>query len=318
MNELNDSKALNYSNSSGLRLEFSTVPPDNVAGQVMSKHNETEALWSSADVAAAFGVGVSSIKRWTDQGHLESVKTIGGHRRYRLEAIYSFARDQNLRTDLLPPLELDIDPESTTDTEMVDSLLAELDAGNVESAGRMVSGYLGRVADPTGFLDRVIGELLQRIGTLWAEGKWTVEKEHRSAYCIAEAIDRTRRPEPVDGEIALLACPPGELHALPLHMIRHVLSANGWRTDFLGADVPWDSIDAAVARMRPSLVLLSARSEVPFNAPEFTRLASAWRETGAIACVGGGWARGGARKADDLRRFRTLAGFERWLRSDRT
>lgn len=282
----------------------------------MSKHNETEALWSSADVAAAFGVGVSSIKRWTDQGRLESVKTIGGHRRYRLEAIYSFARAQKLPTHSLPPLEVDIDPESTTDAEIVDSLLEELDAGNVESAGRLLTGYLGRVADPTGFLDRVVGELLHRIGALWAEGNWTVEKEHRSTYGIAEAIDRARSPEPMEGNLALLACPPGEMHAVPLHMLRYVLCANAWRTDFLGANVPWDSIHAAVAEMRPRLVLLSARSEVPFNAPEFTKLVATWRKTGATACVGGSWARGGSRKTDDLKRFRTLAGFERWLRSE--
>src|ERR1043166_9611056 len=41
-------------------------------------------LWTSAEVARAFRVGVSSIKRWTDEGELESVRTPGGHRRYSL------------------------------------------------------------------------------------------------------------------------------------------------------------------------------------------------------------------------------------------
>jgi len=282
----------------------------------MSRHTEAEALWSSADVAAAFGVGVSSIKRWTDQGRLESVKTIGGHRRYRLEAIWEFARGEGLPTEALPPLEVDIDPESTTDDEIVEEILGLLDAGNVDAASRTISGYLGRVADPTGFLDRVVGDVLQQIGVLWAAGKWTVEKEHRSAYCIAEAIDRARSAEAPEGRVAVLACPPGELHAIPLHMLRLILAANGWRSDFLGADVPWDSIDAAVVRQSPGLVLLSARSEVPFNSPEFARLAASWNEGGTIVAVGGSWARGGAKKTDELRRFRTLAGFERWLRAE--
>lgn len=284
----------------------------------MVKNTESEALWSSAAVAEAFGVGVSSIKRWTDRGRLESVKTIGGHRRYRLEAIYEFARQENLPTDGLPPLEVEIDPESMTDEEIVATILEQLEGGQVELTGRTISGYLGRVADTTGFLDRVIGEILLRIGILWAEGKWTVEKEHRSAYCIAEAIDRSRWPENADGGLALLACPPGELHSLPLHMLRYVLSTNGWRTDFIGADVPWDSLDAATVRQRPDLVVLTSRSEVPFNSPEFSRLVSSWLGAGTVTCIGGGWARGGAKKTDAVRRFRSLAGFERWLRSEAT
>jgi len=282
----------------------------------MSRGNETEGLWSSAAVASAFGVGVSSIKRWTDQGRLESVKTVGGHRRYRLDALHRFAKQEGLPTDELPPLTVEIDPDSTTDAEIVESLLEDLESGRVDVAGRTVSGYLGRVADPTGFMDRVLGDLLMKIGLLWAEGTWTVEQEHRSAYCVSEAIDLARRAEPHDGTLAVLACPPGELHALPLHMLRFVLVQNGIRTDFLGANVPWESIDAAVTRHQPQLVLMSARSEVPFNSPELGRLALRWNRRGATVCVGGSWARGGTKKADHLRRFRTLAGFERWLHSD--
>lgn len=282
----------------------------------MNKIDESEALWSSAQVAEFFGVGVSSIKRWTDQGALESVKTVGGHRRYRLEAIHAFARKEHLPTDQLPPLEVEIDPSSKSDAEIVETLLNDLDAGRVDVAGRTITGYLSKVADHAGFLDRVVGELMARIGILWAEGKWTVEKEHRSAYCVAEAIDRARKREAQVGELAILGCPPGELHSLPLNMLRYVLAANGYRTDFLGADVPWESIDAAVVRRRPKLLLLSARSEVPFNSPQFSRLAFEWADRGTLVCLGGGWARGGTKKSEGPRRFRTLGGFERWLRSD--
>jgi MerR family transcriptional regulator, light-induced transcriptional regulator len=281
----------------------------------MSRIVDSESLWSSAQVAAAFGVGVSSIKRWTDQGRLESVKTIGGHRRYRLEAIYAFARREGLPTTGLPPLELDIEPGTTTEEEIIEILLAELDDGDVDLAGRTITGYLGRATDPVGFLDRVVGELLSRVGQLWATGAWTVEKEHRASYCIAEAIDRARRPDAPEGEVALLACPPDELHSLPLNMLRFLLAANGRRSDFLGANVPWESLQSAVVRRKPRLVLLTARSEVPFNSPEFTRFEEACRKARASVCVGGAWARGGMVRNLHVRRFRSLSGFERWLRS---
>ena len=62
-------------------------------------------LWSSAEAARAFRVGVSSIKRWTDDGELESVRTVGGHRRYTLLALHRFANIRKLPADLLPPLD---------------------------------------------------------------------------------------------------------------------------------------------------------------------------------------------------------------------
>lgn len=315
MNDLNVFVDIEYSHLPLHRAWTSQTGSRMRESPEVSRFADSEALWSSAQVAAAFGVGVSSIKRWTDQGRLESVKTIGGHRRYRLEALYAFARHEGLPTDALPRLELDIEPGTTTDEEVVEIMLTELDDGDVDLAGRTISGYLGRAADPIGFLDRVVGELLVRIGQLWASGEWTVEKEHRSSYCIAEAIDRARRPEPSQGPHALLACPPDELHSIPLNMLRFLLAGNGRRSDFLGADVPWESLQAAVVRRKPRLVLLTARSEVPFNSPEFMRFEEACRTSGATVCVGGGWARGGTVRNPGVRRFRTLSGFERWLRS---
>src|SRR6478752_2553590 len=61
-------------------------------------------LLTSADAARAFHVGVSSIKRWTDEGELESVRTPGGHRRYTPDSLHRFASIRGLSTELLPPL----------------------------------------------------------------------------------------------------------------------------------------------------------------------------------------------------------------------
>src|SRR3954447_22848974 len=62
-------------------------------------------LLTSAEAARAVRVGVSSVKRWTDEAELESVRTPGGHRRYTLRALHQFAAARRLPTDLLPPLD---------------------------------------------------------------------------------------------------------------------------------------------------------------------------------------------------------------------
>ncbi len=50
----------------------------------MSTHGaETEALLTPAEVAALFRVDPKTVTRWAKAGKLSSIRTLGGHRRYR-------------------------------------------------------------------------------------------------------------------------------------------------------------------------------------------------------------------------------------------
>lgn len=44
---------------------------------------ETEALLTPSDVADLFRVDPKTVTRWANEGRLTSVRTLGGHRRYR-------------------------------------------------------------------------------------------------------------------------------------------------------------------------------------------------------------------------------------------
>jgi excisionase family DNA binding protein len=44
---------------------------------------ETEALLTPAEVAAMFRVDPKTVTRWAKAGKLSSIRTLGGHRRYR-------------------------------------------------------------------------------------------------------------------------------------------------------------------------------------------------------------------------------------------
>ena len=50
--------------------------------------------FNSEEAAKILGVNVSTIKRWTDEGKLECIKTAGGHRKFLMEHMASFL-DQN-------------------------------------------------------------------------------------------------------------------------------------------------------------------------------------------------------------------------------
>lgn len=208
-------------------------------------------MLTTRQIAAELGVGVSSVKRWADQGKLEFVVTPGGHRRFRSAAAQ-------------PPL---ADPPK---------------------AATGIAALLN------------ISDRLREIGEQWACGELTVADEHRESHAIAESLDRLRTPR-AGGPLCILACPPGELHELPLRMVRLVLEWRGWRTEFLGASTPWDALEDMVRRTKPDLVALSARERIDIPVA-----------LDAQVVVGGSWARGPGK---GILRFRSVRTFDRWLAS---
>ena len=46
---------------------------------------------NSEEAAKVLGVNVSSIKRWTDEGKLECIRTVGGHRKFLMNHLANFA-----------------------------------------------------------------------------------------------------------------------------------------------------------------------------------------------------------------------------------
>jgi excisionase family DNA binding protein len=49
----------------------------------MSTRTDAEALLTPAEVAALFRVDPKTVTRWAKAGKLTSIRTLGGHRRYR-------------------------------------------------------------------------------------------------------------------------------------------------------------------------------------------------------------------------------------------
>jgi excisionase family DNA binding protein len=54
------------------------------------KSQNDDSLLTPAEVAALFRVDPKTVTRWAKAGKLSSIRTLGGHRRYRAEEVRRF------------------------------------------------------------------------------------------------------------------------------------------------------------------------------------------------------------------------------------
>lgn len=110
------------------------------------------------------------------------------------------------------------------------------------------------------FLEDVLIGLLRRIGHGWETGELSPATEHMVSAAVPGMLDwvseRLERPRP-DAPLAVLATPTGERHDLGARVAAVVARSAGWRTLFLGADLPAADIARAVHENDADLVALS-------------------------------------------------------------
>jgi DNA-binding transcriptional MerR regulator len=122
----------------------------------------------------------------------------------------------------------------------------------------------------------VVLPYLHELGERWEQGDVTIAQEHFASNVIRGRLAGLARGwGSARGPLALLACPPGEMHELSLMMFGIVLNRAGWRVEYLGANTPIPELVHAVGRSRPELVVVAATTTEGFDAirAELARLA---------------------------------------------
>ncbi|HEY5136659.1 MAG TPA: BldC family transcriptional regulator [Candidatus Nanopelagicales bacterium] len=69
-----------------------------------SRLPEADELLTPAEVAALFRVDPKTVTRWAKAGKLTSIRTLGGHRRYRAAEVRSLLGDIPAPRDAAEPL----------------------------------------------------------------------------------------------------------------------------------------------------------------------------------------------------------------------
>jgi len=218
-------------------------------------------LISPKQVAQAIGVSESSLKRWCDQGIIESVRTAGGHRRISSASVVQFLQKTGHR--LAQPELLKLPATTTRRSHNLEDarqrMCRALLVGDKEAC-RLILCELHLAARPAyAICDQVLAGAFADIGQLWSCGDAQVYQERRACELCVSLLDelRSMTAEPQSHLLAIGGTPECDPYVLPSTMVELVLRQAGWRAQSLGSRLPWDTMVAAIDREKPILFWIS-------------------------------------------------------------
>jgi excisionase family DNA binding protein len=251
----------------------------------------TDSLTTKA-VAKLLRVSEATVKRWADSGLLEFQKTVGGHRRFSLNAV-AHLRGQLGIAPGPHPLSRAVAHERETVILPSAKQFAEmlLRADETAAGAALVQAYLSGAALTTLFDETITGAMHQ-IGDLWFKGSITVADEHLATRVIFGALQTLRAvimAVPPNGRKAICCGIEGDLHELPVQLARIILESEGWEVQSLGPNTPLFALSEMVARQRPQLVCIAAHSifDLDRATAEYSQLRKITGKFGLSVVIGG-------------------------------
>lgn len=225
--------------------------------------------FNSQETARILGVNVSTIKRWTDEGKLDCIKTAGGHRKFLMQHLADFLEENYKRIPKAPLFPV----ENIDDLEISRRILnGEFDflqkyvlkyafEVNRHRLNQILTAlYLGQFPLHKIF-DELLTPVLHIIGDLWYAGEIAVAEEHLASQSIRDAIIRLQGIIKIPKEknsTALLLNLSGELHDIALKMVDHILEERGFNVLFSGQFTPGLKIEQVFSKSRPQRLYISS------------------------------------------------------------
>jgi methanogenic corrinoid protein MtbC1 len=159
-------------------------------------------------------------------------------------------------------------PDGSVETpaELAQKVGAALERFDEDDAHTLLDRLLGVHGLERAIRDALM-PYLRELGERWARQEITVAHEHFASRLIeGRLLTLARGWNRGPGRRAVLACPSGEQHTLPLVCFGLMMRTRGWRIVYLGADTPPSSVHMAADTISADVVVLSAASSDRFVA----------------------------------------------------
>jgi len=224
---------------------------------------------NSEEAANVLGVNVSSIKRWTDEGKLECIRTLGGHRKFQMDHLANFIEKNKKKAAKVSVFNV----ENSSDIELnyyilkgnfdylKTYLIKQSLKSNRDSIQQVLTGlYLGQYSLYQVY-DNLLVPVLHEIGERWMQGKLGVMEEHIASQIIRDAVIRLqgiiRVPKKKIGNAICLNL-SNELHDIGLKMVQNIIELKGYKTYYTGQKTPFFDFEQIMTKIKPNRIYISS------------------------------------------------------------
>ena len=256
---------------------------------------------NSKEVASIMGVNVSTIKRWTDSGKLDCYQTVGGHRKFLLSHLKNFLNEKinkKLKINVIEYLNKG-EKELVQRIDRVDYVylrdcLFQLGIQQkVDSIHAIINSLLINGEPQHRIYDKLILNVLNRIGDLWSKNRLSISDEHIVSETIRNVMYRINSEiSPNDVKIAkkvICMSLTNDEHEIPLIMIQSILTEMNISTTNLGPNLPVTEIESDIQAKSPTHLIISTNYVIDsdtFNL-EISQLIQICNKKGITILLGG-------------------------------
>jgi len=224
---------------------------------------------SSQEAAKVLGVNVSSIKRWTDEGKLECIQTIGGHRKFQMDHLGNFLDKNKKKASKVSVFKVENSKDLDLNYQILKGnfdylesyIIAQAVKSNRDSVQQVLTGlYLGQYPLHK-IYDKLLTPVLHEIGKRWATNKLTVTEEHIATQIIRDAVIRLqgiiRIPKKKNKNVLCLNL-SSELHDISLKMVQNLLELRGFKTFYSGQKTPFFDLEQLFTKIKTNRLYIAS------------------------------------------------------------
>ncbi|MCB0727060.1 MAG: helix-turn-helix domain-containing protein [Ignavibacteriae bacterium] len=251
---------------------------------------------SSKKAAGYFNVNESTIKRWADNGALKCYRTEGGHRKFLLEDLKLYAKENNYVTSDFISTGTNGEYKNDVIGRNYKSLIKKLKKNILSGDTEKTYGLLNTlyINDFTleEIFDYIVKETMIIIGREWAENTLNIENEHIATNTLITSLHQLERvihKKTNNKKTALCAGLENDFHEAGLLCVKITLEEEGWNVIYPGINLPFKSISELVSKSKTDLICISSTyiKDQKDYIKKLNELKKLCKITGSVLIVGG-------------------------------